>query len=109
MAEFRPGGDGYELVLYQREAMLNLGDGEDPVRAMVAGGHVKHRRLEPEITPVPLGLDQIAEVAAPESWIITPNCPKCAAVLDMRPLSPTTVDTYKDPKKRAVILNPLTQ
>lgn len=106
VAEFRSGADGFELVLYQREAMLALEPGEDPVRAMIAGDNVKLRRFDPEVTPVPLPLDEMAEVASAEIWIIEPNCPKCGTTLDMRPLSPATLDVYRDPKKRAVILNP---
>lgn len=107
VAEFRAADHGYQLVLYQREAMLHLEDGEDPVRAMVAGDKVKLQRLEPEVTPVPLSLVEMAKVADAESWIIAPNCPKCGTTLDMRPLSHTTLDAYGDPKKRAVILNPI--
>lgn len=107
VAEFRTAKVGFEMVLYQREAVLSMDEDEDPIRAMVAGGNVKLRRLEPEVTPVPLALDEMAKHAGPESWIIEPNCPKCGMTLDMRPLDRATIDAYGDRRKRAVILNPV--
>ncbi len=107
VAEFRPAERAFELVLYQREPTLVVEDGQDFVRAMLEGNNVKRRRRDPERTPVSLSLDQLAERVSAESWIITPNCPKCGTTLDMRPLDPTVIEVYRDPSKPAVILKPV--